>query len=161
MSTSIGAEAARGNLSDRERAIRQVNEEFALAYQAIVVCLAQAKLVKDFRSRWLARELEAHALKQLDRALAAAAEVDGPCADPTVSPDQIGMPDPAQRMLRSDPQIEEADSPSRHPSRLERDLDGGSAMARHVRAILTLTRERRVRVATALSDRRRGSQQGH
>ncbi len=48
MSTSIGAEAARGNLSDRERAIRQVNEEFALAYQAIVVCLAQAKLVKDF-----------------------------------------------------------------------------------------------------------------
>lgn len=151
-SAAIDAEVVCGSHDGHGRAIGQANAEFALAYRAIVAYLVHARVIKDFQSRSLARELEARAIEQLDRAITVAAQIDSPDPDRAVAQNPIRMSNTALWMLRSDPQNENDGFRMRGRPRYWCDARGGCTTDRYVQAILALDRERRVELAAALGE---------
>jgi bacterioferritin len=145
IATTAGAAAV-----SREQLIKNLNDDLAREYQAIISYVVYSQVLKGAQFMSIAGELEKHAAPELQHALIIAKQIDYLGGMPTVTPRAVRTSDKAEEMLQFD--VDNENETIRNYRERVRQCEalGEYAMAEHVRKILVNEQEHQIDLATAL-----------
>ena len=134
----------------RETLIKNLNEDLAREYQAIIAYITYSQVLKGAEYMSIAEELEKHAAQELQHALTIAKQVDYLGGTPTVTPNPVKVSSDNKEMLRADLK-NESETIRNYRERIRQcEQLGEYAMAELVREILVQEQEHLIDLATAL-----------
>jgi bacterioferritin len=134
----------------RETLIKNLNEDLAREYQAIIAYITYSQVLKGAEYMSIAEELEKHAAQELQHALTIAKQVDYLGGTPTVTPNPVKVSSDNKEMLRADLK-NESETIRNYRERVRQcEQLGEYAMAELVREILVQEQEHLIDLATAL-----------
>ncbi len=134
----------------RPQLIELLNEDLAREYQAIIAYVVYSQVIKGPEYMTIAKELEAHALEELQHALTIAGQIDYLGGMPTVTPRKVRVSEDAKEMLQFDLDSENETIRNYRIRVRQCEALGEYALAEHLRAILVQEQEHQVDLATAL-----------
>lgn len=88
--------------TDREQLIKDLNEDLAREYQAIIAYVIYSQVLKGAEFMGIAQELEKHAAEELKHALIISKQVDYLGGMPAAQPKPVHVTDDNREMLRAD-----------------------------------------------------------
>jgi bacterioferritin len=134
----------------RAALIESLNEDLAGEYQAVIAYVVYSQMLTGAQYMTIAKELEVHAVEELQHALTIAKHIDYLGGTPTVVPKPVAVVKSSQDMLRADLQNEN-DTVRRYRERVRQCEELGEyAIAEDIREILRQEQEHQVDLATAL-----------
>jgi bacterioferritin len=134
----------------RETLIKNLNEDLAREYQAMIAYITYSQVLKGAEYMSIAQELEKHAAQELEHALTIAKQVDYLGGTPTVTPNPVKVSSDNKEMLRADLK-NESETIRNYRERVRQcEQLGEYAMAELVREILVQEQEHLIDLATAL-----------
>jgi bacterioferritin len=134
----------------RETLIKNLNEDLAREYQAMIAYITYSQVLKGAEYMSIAQELEKHAAQELEHALTIAKQVDYLGGTPTVTPSPVKVSSDNKEMLRADLK-NESETIRNYRERIRQcEQLGEYAMAELVREILVQEQEHLIDLATAL-----------
>ncbi|MGB9435940.1 MAG: ferritin-like domain-containing protein [Candidatus Acidiferrum sp.] len=134
----------------RETLIKNLNEDLAREYQAIIAYITYSQVLKGAEYMSIAQELEKHAAQELEHALTIAKQVDYLGGTPTVTANPVKVSSDNKEMLRADLK-NESETIRNYRERVRQcEQLGEYAMAELVREILVQEQEHLIDLATAL-----------
>lgn len=134
----------------REELIRGLNEDLAREYQAIIAYVVYSQVLRGAEYMTIAKELEVHAVEELQHAITIAKHIDYLGGTPTVTPKPVTPPKDAKQMLRADLD-NETDTIAQYRIRLRQaEALSEFAVAEDIREILRQEQEHQIDLATAL-----------
>jgi bacterioferritin len=136
----------------REQLIRNLNEDLAREYQAVIAYVVYSQVIKGAQYMNIADELEKHAHEELQHALTIAKQIDYLGGMPTVSPKPVKTSEKAEDMLRFDLDAENETIRNYRERVRQCEALGEYAMAEHIREILVNEQEHQIDLATALGE---------
>ncbi len=136
----------------REQLIKNLNEDLAREYQAIIAYVVYSQAIKGAAYQNIAKELEVHAAEELAHALIISKQIDYLGGDQAVVPKPVKTSSKAQEMLRFDLE-NETETIRQYRERVRQcEALGEFAMAEHIREILIQEQEHQIDLATALGE---------
>ena len=134
----------------REQLIKNLNEDLAREYQAIIAYVVYSQAIKGAEYMSIAKELEKHAGEELSHAIIIAKQIDYLGGDIGTQPKPVKTSDDAKEMLRFDLD-NEAETIRAYRVRVkECEALGEYAMGEHIREILKDEQEHLTDLASAL-----------
>lgn len=134
----------------RARMIELLNEDLAGEYQAIIAYTVYSQVIKGAEYTDIARELEAHAVEELQHAIKIARQIDYLGGMPCVLPKLVKTPSDPVAMLREDLENERA-TVGRYRERIRQaEAMGEYALSETLRAIIVQEQEHEIDLAAAL-----------
>jgi bacterioferritin len=135
----------------RNQLISLLNEDLAREYQAIIGYVVYSQLIKGAEYMTIAKELEKHAVEELQHALMIAKQIDYLGGVPTVTPKPVKVSEDAREMLQFD--LDNENDTVKHYQERVKQCEALSeyAMAEHIREILVQEQEHQIDLATALN----------
>jgi bacterioferritin len=134
----------------RESLIRDLNEDLAREYQAIIAYTVYSQVLKGAAYMNIADQLEVHAGQELAHALTLAKQIDYLGGVPTVQPKPVKVAEKNEEMLRAD-LSNESDTIRNYRQRVKQcEHLGEYAMAELIREILVQEQDHLIDLATAL-----------
>jgi bacterioferritin len=138
--------------ASRKDLIKQLNEDLAREYQAIIAYVAYSQILKGAEYMAIAKELEAHAGEELKHALIISNQIDYLGGTPTVVPVPVKLSDDPKALLRFDLE-NEAVTIREYRKRVKVcESLGEYAISEHIREILKQEQEHLIDLATALGE---------
>ncbi len=145
-------EASKSTDEGREQLIADLNADLAREYQAIIAYVVYSQMLKGPEYMAIAKELEVHAVEELQHALIIAKQIDYLGGTPVTKPEPVKMSEDARDMLRFDLESE-ADTIRNYRKRVRQaDALGEYALAEQLRQILVQEQEHLIDLATALGE---------
>ncbi len=136
--------------TSREELIAGLNEDLAREYQAIIAYVVYSQAMKGAEYMAIAKELEVHAVEELQHALTIAKHIDYLGGTPTVTAKPVAPPKDEKQMLRADLD-NETDTIRQYRIRLRQaEACDEFAIAEDIREILRQEQEHQIDLATAL-----------
>ena len=136
----------------REQLIKNLNEDLAREYQAIIAYVVCSQALKGAAYQNIAKELEVHATEELAHALIISKQIDYLGGDQVVIPKPVKTSEKAVEMLRFDLE-NETETIRQYRERVRQcEALGEFAMAEHIREILIQEQEHQIDLATALGE---------
>ena len=136
----------------REQLIKNLNEDLAREYQAIIAYVVYSQALKGAAYQNIAKELEIHATEELAHALIISKQIDYLGGDQVVTPKPVKTSEKAVEMLRFDLE-NETETIRQYRERVRQcEVLGEFAMAEHIREILIQEQEHQIDLATALGE---------
>ncbi len=150
-STPVVAEPLKSDAAiSREQLIKNLNEDLAREYQAIIAYVVYSQAIKGAEYMSIAKELEKHAGEELAHAIIIAKQIDYLGGEIGTVPKTVKTSDSAKDMLQFDLQ-NEADTIRAYRQRVkECESLGEYAMGEHIREILKDEQEHLTDLASAL-----------
>lgn len=136
----------------REQLAKNLNEDLAREYQAIIAYVVYSQVLKGAEYMNIADQLEIHAKQELDHALAICRQIDYLGAAPTVVPRPVKVSDKAKDMLRFDLENENETVRNYRDRIRQCESLGEFAMAEQIRQILTQEQDHQIDLASALGE---------
>ena len=135
---------------DREQLIKDLNEDLAREYQAIIAYVIYSQVLKGAEYMGIATELEKHAGEELKHALIISKQIDYLGGMPTAQPKPVHTTDDNKAMLQAD--LKNETETIRNYRQRVRQCEAVSeyAMAELIRGILVNEQEHQIDLATAL-----------
>lgn len=139
-----------GSTISREQLIKNLNEDLAREYQAIIAYVVYSQAIKGAEYMSIAKELEKHAGEELAHAITIAKQIDYLGGDIGTEPKPVRTSESAREMLQFDLE-NEADTIRAYRQRVrECEALGEFAMGEHIREILKDEQEHLTDLASAL-----------
>ncbi len=139
-----------GSAITRERMIELLNEDLAGEYQAIIAYSVYSQVIKGAEYMDIARELEVHAVEELQHAIKIARQIDYLGGMPCVVPKPVKTSSGPVAMLREDLENERA-TVERYRERIRQaEAMGEFALSETLRAIIVQEQEHEIDLAAAL-----------
>ena len=136
----------------REQLIKNLNEDLAREYQAIIAYVVYSQALKGAAYQNIAKELEVHATEELAHALIISKQIDYLGGDQVTTPKPVKTSSKATDMLRFDLE-NETETIRQYRERVRQcEALGEFAMAEHIREILIQEQEHQIDLATALGE---------
>ncbi|MGQ0636651.1 MAG: ferritin-like domain-containing protein [Planctomycetaceae bacterium] len=151
MQTTTASNSHAGRVTaGREELIKQLNEDLAREYQAIIAYVVYSKVLKGAKYMKIADELEKHATEELAHALIISEQIDYFGGTPGTVPRPVKVSDNPEDLLRFD--LENETETIREYRQRVRQCEslGEYAAAEHIRQILVQEQEHQIDLATAL-----------
>ncbi len=134
----------------RESLIKDLNEDLAREYQAIIAYTVYSQVLKGAAYMNIADQLQIHAGQELAHALTLAKQIDYLGGVPTVQPKPVKVAEKNEEMLRAD-LSNESDTIRNYRQRVKQcEKLGEYAMAELIREILVQEQDHLIDLATAL-----------
>lgn len=134
----------------REQLIKNLNEDLAREYQAIIAYVVYSQAIKGAEYMNIAKELETHAAEELAHALIIAKQIDYLGGDIGATPKEVKLSDDPKAMLKFDLD-NEAETIKEYRKRVKECEELGEfAMGEHIREILKDEQEHLTDLASAL-----------
>jgi bacterioferritin len=137
---------------ERKDLIARLNEDLAREYQAIIAYVVYSQTLKGAEYMAIAKELEAHALEELQHALTIAKHIDYLGGAPTTVPNAVKVTDEPRAMLRADLDNENQTIRGYRERVKQCEAQGEYAIAEDIREILRQEQEHQTDLATALGE---------
>lgn len=139
-----------GGAISREQLIKNLNEDLAREYQAIIAYVVYSQAIKGAEFMSIAKELEKHAGEELAHAIIIAKQIDYLGGDIGTQPKPVKTSEDAREMLKFDLD-NEAETIRAYRERVkECEALGEYAMGEHIREILKDEQEHLTDLASAL-----------
>jgi bacterioferritin len=136
----------------RAQLAKNLNEDLAREYQAIIAYVVYSQVLKGAQYMSIAQELEIHAGEELQHAITIAKQIDYLGAMPTATALPVKLSEDAVEILRADLQNEN-DTVRAYRQRVkECEALGEFAIAEEIREILKQEQEHQIDLATALGE---------
>jgi bacterioferritin len=136
--------------TEREQLIKDLNEDLAREYQAIIAYVIYSQVLKGAEFMGIADELEKHAAEELKHALIISKQIDYLGGMPGGHPKPVHITDDNKEMLRADLR-NETETIRQYRQRVRQcEAIGEYAMAEQIRGILVNEQEHQIDLATAL-----------
>jgi bacterioferritin len=143
--TATGLSISRGQM------IELLNEDLAGEYQAIIAYTVYSQMLKGAPYTDIARELETHALEELQHAIKIAKQIDYLGGTPGVTPKPVVVSTDPDVMLRADLD-NERETVGRYRERIQQaEAMGEYALSATLRAIIVQEQEHEIDLAAALN----------
>ena len=136
----------------REQLIKDLNEDLAREYQAIIAYVVYSQQLKGAQYMAIAKELEKHAGEELSHALTVAKHIDYLGGTPVAAALPVMQSDDAQTMLRADLENENETIRAYRRRVAQCESMGEYAIAEDIREILRQEQEHQSDLATALGE---------
>ncbi len=134
----------------RESLIKDLNEDLAREYQAIIAYTVYSQVLKGAAYMNIADQLQIHAGQELAHALTLAKQIDYLGGVPTVQPKPVKVAEKNEEMLRAD-LANESDTIRNYRQRVRQcEKLGEYAMAELIREILVQEQDHLIDLSTAL-----------
>jgi bacterioferritin len=134
----------------REELIKNLNEDLAREYQAIIAYTVYSQVLKGAEYMNIAGELEVHATEELQHAITLSNQIDYLGGMPTATPKPVVLTDNNKEMLRADLK-NETETILNYRERVKQCEELGEyAIAEHIREILIQEQDHLIALATAL-----------
>ena len=134
----------------REEMIDLLNEDLAREYQAIIAYTVYSQVIKGAEFMDIAKELEKHALEELQHALKISKQIDYFGGMPVVTPKPVRTSKHAKEMLKFDLE-NEMETVANYRQRIRQaEAMGEFALAETLREIIVQEQEHEIDLATAL-----------
>lgn len=134
----------------RETLIKNLNEDLAREYQAIIAYVVYSQVLKGAAYMNIADQLTEHAGQELQHALTLSKQIDYLGGTPTVQPKAVKVTDKNEEMLRAD-LANETETIRNYRERVRQcESIGEFAMAELIREILVQEQDHLIDLATAL-----------
>ena len=136
----------------REQLIALLNEDLAREYQAIIAYVAYSQILKGAQYMMIAKELEQHAMEELQHAIIVAKQIDYLGGTPVVVPKPVKISDKSEDLLRFD--LDNETETIRHYRERVRQCEALNeyALAEQIRQILIQEQDHQIDLATALNE---------
>ncbi|MGB2628245.1 MAG: ferritin-like domain-containing protein [Candidatus Acidiferrum sp.] len=135
---------------DCESLIKNLNEDLAREYQAIIAYTVYSQMLKGAEYMNIASELEKHAAEELQHALTIANQIDYLGGVPTATPRPVKVTEDNEEMLRADLR-NESETILNYRQRVKQCEELGEyAMAELIREILVEEQDHLIALSTAL-----------
>lgn len=138
------------NSSDRQQLIKDLNDDLAREYQAVIAYVVYSQTLKGAAYMTIAKELETHASEELAHAITIAKHIDYLGGTPVVTPLPVKQTDDATGMLQADLENENATIRAYRQRVAQCEKLGEYAIAEDVREILRQEQEHQSDLAMAL-----------
>jgi bacterioferritin len=136
----------------RAQLIEKLNEDLAREYQAIIAYVVYSQAIKGPQYMQIAKELEVHAVEELQHALKIAKQIDYLGGEPTATPKKVPTSKDTRDMLRFDLDAE-AETIKAYRERVKQaEMLGEYAIAEEIRAILLNEQDHLIELASALGE---------
>lgn len=133
-----------------ESLIKNLNEDLAREYQAIIAYTVYSQMLKGAEYMNIASELEKHAAEELQHALTIANQIDYLGGVPTATPRPVKVTEDNEEMLRADLR-NESETIQNYRQRVKQCEELGEyAMAELIREILVEEQDHLIALSTAL-----------
>lgn len=142
--------SAPGSPITRAQLIKNLNEDLAREYQAIIAYVVYSQAIKGATYMNIAKELETHAGEELAHALTIAKQIDYLGGEITATPKLVKTSEDAREMLRFDLDNEAQTIRAYRDRVRECEALGEFAIAEHIREILMQEQDHLIELATAL-----------
>ena len=136
----------------REQLAKNLNEDLAREYQAIIAYVVYSQVLKGAQYMSIAQELEIHAGEELQHAITIAKQIDYLGAMPTATALPVKLSEDAVEMLRADLKNENETVRAYRQRVKECEALGEFALAEEIREILKQEQEHQIDLATALGE---------
>lgn len=136
----------------REKLIANLNEDLAREYQAIIAYVVYSQAIKGSQYMHIAKELEVHAVEELQHALKIAKHIDYLGGNMTATPKPVKLSEDTREMLRFDLEAESETIRAYRERLREAEAIGEIAIAEDIRAILLNEQDHLIELATALGE---------
>ena len=136
----------------REKLIANLNEDLAREYQAIIAYVVYSQAIKGSQYMHIAKELEVHAVEELQHALKVAKHIDYLGGNMTATPKPVKLSEDTREMLRFDLEAESETIRAYRERLREAEAIGEIAIAEDIRAILLNEQDHLIELATALGE---------
>jgi bacterioferritin len=134
----------------RDELIKNLNEDLAREYQAIIAYTVYSQVLKGAEYMNIAGELEVHATEELQHAITLSNQIDYLGGMPTATPKPVVLTDNNKEMLRADLK-NETETILNYRERVKQCEELGEyAIAEHIREILIQEQDHLIALATAL-----------
>jgi bacterioferritin len=134
----------------REQLVDFLNEDLAGEYQAIIAYTIYSQMLKGAAYTDIARELEVHAVEELQHAIKIAKQIDYLGGTPCVTPKPVKVSDDAVTMLRADLENEQ-ETVKRYRLRIQQaEALGEYALSETLRTIIVQEQEHEIDLSDAL-----------
>jgi bacterioferritin len=142
---------AQGNHSvEREQLTRDLNEDLAREYQAMIAYVVYSQVLKGAEYMNIAGELEKHAGEELQHAITIAKQIDYLGGMPVGTPKPVVLTENSKEMLQADLK-NETETIRNYRTRVRQcEAMGEYAMAEQIREILVQEQDHQIALATAL-----------
>jgi bacterioferritin len=144
--------APSGKAITREELIKQLNEDLAREYQAIISYVIYSQVLKGAEFMNIAGELEKHATEELSHALIISNQIDYLGGMPVSAPKPVRTSEKAREMLRFDLENEKETIRNYRERIRQCETLGEYAIAEHIREILLDEQDHLIALATALGE---------
>ena len=135
----------------RDQLAANLNEDLAREYQAIIGYVIYSQVIKGAQYMAVAKELEVHAVEELQHALLIAKQIDYLGGTPVAAPKPVRTSEKAEEMLRFDLD-NEAETIRNYRERVRQaESLGEYAVAEAIRHILAQEQEHLIDLASALN----------
>ena len=134
----------------RQRLIENLNEDLAREYQAIIAYVVYSQTIKGAAYQAIAKELETHAVEELQHALLIAKQIDYLGGQPVVQAKPVKQSEETTDMLWFDLQNENETIRNYRDRVRQCEALGEFAIAESIRKILVQEQEHQIDLATAL-----------
>jgi len=134
----------------REQMVKLLNEDLAREYQAIIAYTVYSQVIKGAEYMHIAKELEVHALEELQHALTLSKQIDYFGGQPTVVQKEVKTSKEAKDMLRFDLEAENETVTHYRQRVRQAEALGEFALAEDLRQILVQEQHHQIELATAL-----------
>ncbi len=139
-----------GGAISREQLIKNLNEDLAREYQAIIAYVVYSQAIKGAEYMSIAAELEKHAGEELAHAITIAKQIDYLGGEIGTQPKPVKTSDSAKEMLRFDLDNETETIRAYRERVRQCEALGEFAMGEHIREILKQEQEHLTDLASAL-----------
>jgi bacterioferritin len=136
----------------RKQLIALLNEDLSREYQAIIAYVVYSQVLKGAEYMAIAKELEAHALEELQHALTVAKHIDYLGGTPATTALPVKVSDKPKEMLRADLENENATIRNYRERVRQCEALGEYAIGEDLREILRQEQEHQTDLATALGE---------
>jgi len=139
-----------GDAIDRKQMIKLLNEDLSREYQAVISYVIYSQVLKGPEYMQIARELESHAVEELQHALKISKQIDYLGGMPANVPKPVKTSEKARDMLRFDLENEK-ETISQYRRRIRQaDAMGEFALGEVLREIVLQEQDHLIDLATAL-----------
>ena len=136
----------------RQQLITRLNEDLAREYQAIIAYVVYSQVLKGAEYMAIAKELEAHALQELQHAIKISKHIDYLGGTPTVQPLPVKVSEKPTEMLRADLENENNTVLAYRERVRQCEELSEFGIAEDIREILRQEQEHQIDLATALGE---------
>jgi bacterioferritin len=136
----------------RKQLIALLNEDLSREYQAIIAYVVYSQVLKGAEYMAIAKELEAHALQELQHAMTIAKHVDYLGGTPVTNALPVKVSDKPKEMLRADLENENATIRNYRERVRQCEALGEYAIGEDIREILRQEQEHQTDLATSLGE---------
>jgi bacterioferritin len=134
----------------REQMVALLNEDLAREYQAVIAYTVYSQVLKGAAYTDIARELEKHAVEELQHAIKIAKQVDYFGGMPAVTPKPVKTSEDAKEMLRADLE-NERDTIAQYRQRIRQaEAMGEYALSEILREIIVQEQDHEIDLCDAL-----------